>query len=153
MTICTHSRKCLFGQINEGEMIFNNFAKIIHNEWIKTGQIRENVKLDEFVIMPNHLHGIIFISNDDRRGVLQYAPTNEFRSPSQTIGSIIRGFKSTTTKQINKSRNTPRLPLWQRNYYEHVIRNVDDFNSVREYIINNPLRWANDRENICDKIK
>ena len=95
--------------------------------------------------MPNHLHGIIRIIC---RGVWQYAPTNnKFRSPSQTVGSIVRGFKSTVTKQINLLQNTPGFPVWQRNYFEHVIRNEKSLYQIRQYIINNLLQWQFDNEN------
>ena len=76
---------------------------------------------------------------------MQYAPT--FRSPSQTVGAIVRGFKSAVTKRINTIRGTPGLPFWQRNYYERVIRNEDELDRVRQYIANNPLQWALDQEN------
>jgi len=96
--------------------------------------------------MPNHLHGIIMINSG--RGVLQYAPTESpFRSPSQTIGAIIRGFKSATTKKINKYTNTPGKPVWQRNYYDRIIRDEDELNRIREYIIFNPAKWEGDKEN------
>lgn len=80
---------------------------------------------------------------------MQYAPTTriEFRSPSQTIGAIVRGFKSAVTKCINKLRDSPGDPVWQRNYYEHVIRNDYDLNDIRDYILNNPLKWHLDKEN------
>ncbi len=79
---------------------------------------------------------------------MRYAPTqSEFRSPSQTIGAIVRGFKSAVTKRINKIRNMPGAPVWQRNYYEHIIRNERELNKTREYIINNPLQWELDKEN------
>ena len=92
------------------------------------------------------------------QGVLQYAPTNHsrdeavpaapaFRSPSQTIGAIVRGFKAATTTQINALRATPSVPVWQRNYYEHVIRDERDLNRIRHYIENNPAHWATDDEN------
>jgi REP element-mobilizing transposase RayT len=142
-------------------MIINDFGRIAYDEWLNTFQIRSNVELDKFVVMPNHIHGIMIINC---RGVWPYAPTlglqynrgmgisqchptAEFRSPSQTIGAIVRGYKSAVTKKINTLRNTPKMPFWQRAYYEHVIRNEDDLNQVREYIINNPLKWELDREN------
>jgi len=114
--------------------------------------------------MPNHIHGIIAIFGGMSRGgesqadvteegvshggvshggVSQYAPTG-FRSPSQTIGAIIRGCKSSTTKQINQMRGTAYLQVWQRNYYEHIIRNEEELNRIREYIITNPQHRAND---------
>ena len=110
--------------------------------------------LDEFVIMPNHVHGIIIIRRGTRGGVLRtgvlrtgvlpYAPTPIFQSPSQTIGAIVRGFKSSTTKQINQIRGTPGLPVWQRNYHEHIIRNEEELHRIREYIITNAQNWVND---------
>ena len=97
--------------------------------------------------MPNHFHGIIIVLTDNSRGVLQYASTNKFRSPSQTIGSIISGFKSAVTREI-KGLDYPLLySIWQRNYYEHIIRNENELNRIREYIQNNLLRWEYDREN------
>jgi len=90
------------------------------------------------------------------RGVLQYAPTESpFRSPSQTIGAIIRGFKSATTKQINKYTNTPGKPVWQRNYYDRIIRDEDELNRIRQYIIFNPAKWTEDspREMFLDLFK
>jgi len=146
VTICTKDRECLFGDIVDEKMCINEIGEIVQAEWLRTAKIRPNVSLDEFIIMPNHLHGIIMIN--DGRGVLQYAPTESpFRSPSQTIGAIIRGFKSATTKQINKYTNTPGKPVWQRNYYDRIIRDEDELNRIREYIIYNPAKWAEDKEN------
>jgi REP element-mobilizing transposase RayT len=151
ITICTHNRQNLFGEIVDGEMILNEYGEIVRDEWLNTGNIRSNIIIDEFVVMPNHVHGILIIG-DNRWGVWPYAPTNNgqiqsFKSPSKTIGSIVCGFKSTITKKINQIRNTPTNPIWQRNYYEHIIRNDDELNHIREYIINNPLQWELD-ENI-----
>ena len=146
VTICAWKRECLFGEINNGGMHFNDYGRIVKDEWCQTVHVRPNVDLDEFFIMPNHLHGIVVIN---RRGVLQYAPTREpaLRSPSQTIGAIIRGFKSVTTKQINILRNTPGMPVWQRNYFEHIIRDEKDLYKIRQYIKSNPLQWQIDSEN------
>jgi putative transposase len=168
VTICSQDKKNLFSQIVDGNVILNEFGKIIENEWVKTGQIRKNVIIDEYVIMPNHLHGIIIIKNDhdDRRGTLRHADdrnADDYNGTLQrastsniesfgkpvfgSLPTIVRSFKSTTTKQINELRNMPEIPLWQRNYYEHVVRNDDDLNEIREYIINNPLKWDLDKEN------
>jgi hypothetical protein len=85
------------------------------------------------------------------RGVLQYAPTSKFRSPSQTIGSIIRGFKSAVTREIKRLDYPFLYSIWQRNYYEHIIRNENELNCIRKYIQENPLRWQYDRENLEGK--
>ena len=129
-------------------MYFGNekIKRIVEKEWLNTMHIRQNIFLDEFVVMPNHLHGIIVITHH----VGAYCNTplqNQFKSPSKTIGAIIRGFKSSTTKQINLVRNIPRAPIWQRNYYDHIIRDEDKLNKIKKYIRNNPLKWSLDREN------
>ncbi|MEW5702245.1 MAG: transposase [Candidatus Zixiibacteriota bacterium] len=145
VTICTQDRRCLFGEIVDGTMRLNDTGRIVEDEWLHTPTLRPQVAPDTFVVMPNHFHAIVFIT--DRRGVLQYAPTPRLASPSQTIGAIVRGFKGATTKRINAFRGTPGQPVWQRNYYEHVIRNDDDLHATREYVLNNRLAWALDREN------
>ena len=147
ITICSHNRECLLGGIENGQMMLNAYGRIVMREWSKTDKIRTDVQMDNFVVMPNHIHGIIVVC----RGVSQYAPTestpSRFKSPSQTIGAIVRGFKSAVAKQINLLRNTPGLPVWQRNYYEHIIRDEKELSRLRGYIINNPLQWQLDREN------
>ena len=148
ITICTNGGECLFGNIVIGEMQLNKYGIIIRKEWLKTGEMRSNLLIDEFIIMPNHLHGIIMIM-DNCRGTLQRAPTVEqFGKPvSNSIPTIIRLFKASTTKQINQVRHTSGTSIWQRNYYEHVIRNEEDLKQIREYIVNNPRKWELDSEN------
>ncbi|WP_413175267.1 transposase [Anabaena azotica] len=151
VTICTHNRERLFGNIINSQMELNEYGHAVVEGWLKTPELRPNVELDEFIVMPNHLHGIIIIC----RGVLQYAPTTEsmpisnslLRSPSQTIGAIVRGFKGAVTKQINQMRDLPETPIWQRNYYESIISTENDLHRTREYIINNPAQWDLDEEN------
>jgi REP element-mobilizing transposase RayT len=141
----------MFGDVVNDQMQLSRVGEIIGTEWSKTPGIRPGVELDDYVIMPNHLHGIVIIG-EPRRGVSQYAPTENkpfkaLRSPSQTLGAIMRGFKSATTKRINLLRVAPGAPVWQRNYYEHIIRNDVDLHRIRTYITNNPLQWAIDEEN------
>ena len=154
VTVCTYNRKCNLGKVINDEVQLNKYGHIVENEWIKIADIRKNVELDTYVIMPNHLHGILLIT--DSRGTEHRAPTVEqFGKPvSGSLPTIIRSFKSTVTKQINRLRNTPGSPVWQRNYYEHIIRNEDGLNRIRGYIINNTIQWQFDRENprhIIDK--
>ena len=145
VTICTYQQELLFGTIRGDKVYPNAYGLIVVDEWEQTAIIRKNVKLDDFVVMPNHFHGIILVSS---RGVLQYAPTNTtLRSPSQTVGAIVRGFKSAVTKRIKIILGTRDIFIWQRNYYEHVIRNEDELNRIRLYIRNNPMQWQFDREN------
>lgn len=157
VTIVAHHRERLFGQIVDDEMLLNDFGRIVCEEWLKTAQIRAGVELieNEYVVMPNHFHGIINIVNSDGRGdqpdetVGAYGHTplrNSFQSPSQTLGAIVRGFKSAVTTRINVSRNTPGAPVWQRNYYEHIITTDREYETIAAYIANNPSNWINDNE-------
>jgi len=147
VTICTRERACLFGQVIDGTMRLNGTGRMVEREWERTATVRPDIEIDTFVVMPNHFHGIIVIRPG--RGTLQRAPTTErFGKPtSNTIPTIIRLFKSTTTKQINEARRAPGVPVWQRNYYEHVIRNEQSLSRVRQYIADNPGQWETDREN------
>jgi REP element-mobilizing transposase RayT len=134
----------------------NDLGRIVEEEWLRTPEIRPQIELDAYVVMPNHFHGIVEINQDgtmatarrEVRGVWQYAPTkHRIESPTQTIGAVVRGFKSAVTARVNESRGTPRVPVWQRNYYEHVIRNDADFTRIRDYIAANPTRWDDDENN------
>jgi len=99
--------------------------------------------LDASMIMPNHLHGIVVIT--DGRGTARRAPTERFGKPvADSIPTIMRAFKSASTKYINEIRRTPGAPVWQRNYYEHVIRNDEELKAIRQYILNNHANWATD---------
>lgn len=160
ITLCTQDRKPIFGKIVNGEMQLSPFGIIVRDEWLKTAEMRKNIEMDEFIVMPNHFHGIIVIDDRDwdnnRTGTLQRAPTEKaptiekFGKPtSNTIPTIIRGFKAAVTKQINTIQinagvyNKPER-IWQKNYYEHVIRNETSLNKIREYIMSNPLNWKED---------
>ena len=161
VTVCAWQRECLFGEVVDGEMRLSAFGEIVQEDWQLTAVLRDNTRLDEFVIMPNHFHAIIFI--DDRRGTAcrplgfnvvtdkdqgtaHRAPTAELfgRPVVGSLPTIIRSFKSAATKHINRLRNNPGAPVWQRNYYERVIRDDQELHAIRQYIINNPIKWADD---------
>ncbi|SMC25408.1 REP element-mobilizing transposase RayT [Desulfacinum hydrothermale DSM 13146] len=132
VTIVTQDRACLFGHIVDGEMRLNAYGKIVRAEWFKTAQVRPYVVLheDEFVVMPNHIHGIIWIV-DDVGARRRRAPTVEqFGKPVPgSIPTIIRAFKSAVTQRINGLQGTSGGVVWQRNYYEHIIRDEESLNS------------------------
>ena len=164
ITICTYNHECSFGDIVGEEMRLNKFGKIVQEEWLRTAQIRADVELDSFIVMPNHIHGIIVLTepvganchspqekhdnNSTNNGAYIDTPLlkTKFHSPSGTIGAIIRGFKSAATKRINELCSTPGISVWQRGYYEHIIRNDNDLDNVREYIVNNPIKWLLEKE-------
>ncbi len=144
VTICTQTRGDILGIIKNSKMVLNKFGVLVEKEWLNTKSIRSNVDLDSFVIMPDHLHGIIII-NKQRRGTAHRAPTDtteNFGKPVPgSLPTIIRSFKATVTKQINELRQTPGIKFWQRNYYERVIRNEKELYNIRRYIKLNPLKW------------
>ncbi len=158
LTICAFQRECLFGEVVEGEMQVNQFGEIVREEWKKTDIVRENVILDEFIIMPNHLHGIVIVvdgvgatrrvaqneSTLDTRATRRVAPTGPV---SGSIGAIVGQFKSAVSKRINTFRDNPGCPVWQRSYYEHVIRSEAELASIRQYIADNPRKWDLDENN------
>ncbi len=150
ITICTKKRHCLFGEIQNEEMKVNDYGEIVRQTWLDLPQHYPNVQLNAFVIMPNHIHGIVFL--EDVGAGLKPAPTG-FQDKHHHLSEIIRAFKTFSAKRINKLRNMAGKSGWQRNYYEHVIRRDESLAKIREYIENNPLRWALDRENPanCDK--
>jgi REP element-mobilizing transposase RayT len=157
ITICTYNKESIFGNVINGEMMSNEYGQVVEREWLKTTQIRTAMELDEFVIMPNHMHGI-FVIMESPVGAHGCAPLHiqplqtqhgcvPIQRKPRSLSSFLAGFKSAVTRQINELRGTPYAPLWQRNYYEHVIRNEDDLSEIREYIVNNPLKWDLDSEN------
>ena len=147
ITIATYDRKCMFGEVADGEMRVNALGEIARDEWFKTAVARRYVCLEEneFIVMPNHIHGIIRIVDEMARATHRVAPTGP---PPGSISAVIGQFKSVAAKRINKLRGTQGNPVWQRNYYEHVIRNEDLLNRIRQYIRDNPTRWAMDRDNL-----
>jgi REP element-mobilizing transposase RayT len=132
----------LFGDIVNAQVILSSLGEIVHNEWLEVPNRFVNVQLDEFVIMPNHIHGIIFVGATLVVARGKRAGTR----PAPTLGKIVGTFKSSCVHNCVESRLTIRK-LWQRNYYEHIIRDEDDLNHIRGYIINNPVTWELDNEN------
>jgi REP element-mobilizing transposase RayT len=151
LTIVTRGRACLFGEVTDGEMRLNRLGEIVEEEWFKCAVLRPYVALrdEEAVIMPNHIHAVMWIEPENVGARRRRAPTTEgFGAPAvASVPTIVRAFKSATTRRINTQHGTPGAPLWQRNYYEHVIRGDDQLAKTRRYIATNPLQWELDREN------
>lgn len=155
VTICTYQKHCYFGNVVDGEMKLNQLGEIVYEEWIKTKEIRKNVDLDEFIIMPNHLHGIVIIKykfnvvETHCYASIQKNGFNKFGPQRHNLASIIRGFKSATTTYIHQ------LGFynfhWQSRFYDHIIRNEKSLDEIRRYIKNNPLKWEEDEENPKNK--
>ena len=170
LTICTHRCGHLFGRVVDGEMVLNVFGEIVREEWFRSAEIRAEIELfpDEFVVMPNHIHGIVWIVETDDGGAHgdeahdpagAHGPVGAtghhvgahgrapLHRPPRSLGSFVAGFKSAVTKRVNAHRGTPGARVWQRNYYEHIIRHERALNAIRRYILYNPWRWHLDRYN------
>ena len=146
VTICTRQKACLFGEIRAGKMILNELGTTAKHCWHLISQTRSNVALDMSVVMPNHLHGIIAIL-DRGETAATGVKKNLWRSKSLSpgsLGAIIGQFKRAVTLRSKSLAQPPEQPLWQRNYYEHIIRNESSLNDIRKYIIENPARWLDD---------
>ena len=150
ITLCTHHRECIFGEIMDGAMHLNPYGLIVASAWKQSSVIRQEIELDEWVVMPNHVHGIVVITHNSS-GVPDIAGANGRLPPPispmkpRSISSFMAGFKSFTTKRINILRDTPGNVVWQRNYYERIIRDERALNNIRRYIQMNPINWELDR--------
>jgi REP element-mobilizing transposase RayT len=146
VTICVQNRECLFGEIIDGEMILNKYGKIVQMVWEALPQHYPHVQLGEFVGMPNHIHGIIVITGSAIVGAgLKPALTKPAPTILHGLSEIVRALKTFSARKINKLRNTAGIPVWQRNYYDHIIRNNDSYLNIANYIITNPEKWTDDK--------
>lgn len=161
VTICTHRRECLFGDVVNGNVILNEYGKCVQFTWNDLPNHNPDILLDAFVIMPNHIHGIIIINPNTVGAGSKPAPkpaqnknTRAGYEPALTgkraLNEIVRQFKTFSAKRINVLRKSVGVPLWQRNYYEHIIRNETELNKIREYVIYNPQNWETDENNVVD---
>ncbi len=191
ITICSYKKENIFGEIKNGLMHLNDFGKIIQNCWHQIPENHKNVKLDDFVIMPNHIHGIIWIvgaihespnvtqaihespdaiqtihklsetnqavheshkdNSSQNNGVIRELPLRIERR-KMLLSKIIGKFKMNSSRKINNICNSKGSHVWQRGYYDHIIRNDDDLNNTKLYIQNNPSNWDKDKNNLDSEI-
>jgi len=170
VTLVTYHRDEIFGEVANGVMKLSPLGQIVHDEWIRSAEIRKEIELfeDEFVVMPNHVHGIVWIvppivgadgihpdsgihqSETGVRHTPQPDPeTGARRAPQplqrapKSLGSFIAGFKSSVTSRAG--RELDMTGIWQRNYYDHIIRSENEFQAIWNYIDNNPQKWGSDQ--------
>jgi REP element-mobilizing transposase RayT len=139
VTLCTKGREAIFGTVIADQMHLNELGEIVLKCWKDLPRHYSNVELDEFVVMPNHVHGVVML-----RAGLKPAPTSNRKTHG--LPEIVRAFKTFSSRRINVLRKIP-LSVWQRAYYEHIIRNDDELHAIRKYIQNNPLSWQFDELN------
>ena len=154
VTICVRGGECLLGKVVAETMRLSDMGQLAHHFWAQVPAHFSRVSIDTFAIMPNHLHVIVVIQEptegpgNDGEGEgtspLQDA-TVQLTIQNATLGQVIAYYKYETTKQINQLREMPGVPFWQRNYWEHIVRNTTSLNRIRQYIEDNPARWAQDQ--------
>ena len=145
VTMYTHNKECLFGKVVDGKIELNNSGLLVQKWWLELKNKYPNIELDECIIMPNHLHGIITITKQTVGADLCVCPKRGEHAGSP-LRVMIQWFKTMSTNEyirgIKSGRFVPfQQRLWQRNYYEHIIRNEKSFQRISQYIINNPRKW------------
>jgi REP element-mobilizing transposase RayT len=152
ITVCVNRRRCLFGDVIDGEMRLNDAGRVVCDVWDGLPVHYPNIELDAFVVMPNHAHGIVILASPGNTpsSLVPHSVVGAGFKPalrSHGLPEIVRGFKTFAARRINEMRVTSDIPVWQRNYYEHVIRNEESLEGIRQYIADNPGCWADDPEN------
>jgi REP element-mobilizing transposase RayT len=154
VTICTHNRECMLGEVVESEMRLNEYGTIAREEWLHTEVARPNVLIDEFIIMPNHIHAIIVLTGgllgEKRRGTTSSYGSAAGRPEAQvpdSIDGVMQQFRRNTTRRINSMRSTPGALVWQDDQYERAIRNAYTLERLRGHIADNPATWDRDENN------
>ncbi len=160
VTVVTQDRQCLFGEVRDYEMLWNEAGEMVRDVWKGLPNRFPNMKIDDFVVMPNHIHGIVEINDVGAPlvGALLSRPemlpegNGATTRVAPTLGAIVGAFKSLTTVRYTRGVRTNGWPaflerLWQRNYYEHIVRNNDSHDRIRDYIFGNPANWTRDQEN------
>lgn len=154
VTLCTFQRECLFGEVVGEEMQLNEVGRIVQTAWFDLPNHYTKVMLDQSIIMPNHFHGVIILTDANNVGAglvrtgLKPAPTTpEHYGNRQGLSEIVRAFKTFSARRINQLRENAGYPVWQRNYYERIIRNETDLANIRCYIAGNPMKWDMDENN------
>ncbi|MDR3636983.1 MAG: transposase [Isosphaeraceae bacterium] len=135
LTLCVNGRSHLFGEVLDATMHLNHFGRIVQTCWTDLSNHYRHISLDAFTVMPNHIHGILF---------LERGPTTE---QQHGVPEIVRALKTFSARRINEQRGSRGSSVWQRNYFEHIIRDERALDRIREYILDNPRRWSVDREN------
>ena len=155
VTICAFERRCIFGDIRENEIVLSSIGQIVNTCWVEIPQHFPTAKIETHVVMPNHIHGILTIHS--KRAVANpqgkaAAGIESFGKPTPgSIPTIVRSFKAAASKRVRESGYMKSESIWQRGYYEHVLRNTREYVEMTSYILQNPARWAEDEDNLDRK--
>ena len=145
VTICVQQQGCLFGKIIDGQMHLNEIGRIVVECWSRIPQHFSAAELDVCVVMPNHIHGVIFLGTVGASPPPRSQPNRRVEISAPALGQVVAYFKFQSTKYINQHRDMPETRVWQRNYYDHVIRDERDLQRIRQYVADNPIQWELDQ--------
>ena len=143
ITICTHAGRCVLGSVEGPDTVLSDVGRVVQECWLDLPERMSFVELGAHVLMPNHLHGIIIIV----RSAADNRPAPATHCPAGSVGAIIRSFKAESTRRVRERRGDPNFHLWQRNYYEHIVRGYKSLAAISRYIRENPVHWHRDLEN------
>jgi len=149
VTVCTYGRRCLFGDVVNGEMQLDPVGRLVDGIWRSNLARRAGVDLDIMQVMPNHVHAIIVMTRADKADTALSGQDGANRPDS--LGAVVGNVKTVCTRRVNKMQETPGVPLWQRNYWEHIVRDEKELARIRTYINSNPGLWTEDRLNVSDR--
>lgn len=147
VTICADGKDCILGEVVNGQAVLSLFGEIAREEWWRSATLRDELELGNLVVMPNHLHAIVSMLSRPRDGTVgAHGRAPLLSRPPRSLGSFVAGFKAASSRRINELRETPGARVWQRNYHEHTIRDRDELERIRRYVLFNPLLWREDPE-------
>jgi putative transposase len=151
-TVCTAERTFFFGDIEDGNMFLTRTGIQAWVEWDMTLQIRREIIEHAFVVMPNHIHGLVSIdANQAQHDVASHGNATRFQRRPRSLSTLVSGYKGAVTRWVRQEVGNPTLNLWQVGYHEHIVRNDGSFETIFGYIVNNPVRWSEDRENPANR--
>ena len=147
VTVCAEQMRLQFGTILDGELQLNSLGQLVSDEWKRLALARANVKLDRFVVMPNHVHGLIMIGEEEERDSRQIsgAETGAVTIQASSLGAIVGQFKAAVSRRAKTEGVAGDTRIWQRGYYDHIVRDERSLNEIRRYILENPAKWHDDR--------
>ena len=152
VTICTHQKRHILGSVTGENVRLNELGRIAEDAWLDLEIHYPSILLDEFIIMPNHSHGIVILHPERWWTSCTLTDDSIEEQEYPSLSEIVRAFKSYSAKRINQLRGTTGEPVWQRSFYDHVVRNEKSLEEIRRYIRKNPVRWSRHSERSSDRV-
>jgi REP element-mobilizing transposase RayT len=147
LTQCTFDRRFFLGDIEDGEMFLSRTGVRVWEEWDRTLVLRPSVIEHAFIVMPNHIHGLVSFNVDDDRSVESHSNATPLHRRPRSLSTLMSGFKGAVTRWLRDELGDPYFEIWQPGFHEHIVRNQKSFETIQGYILNNVAKWSEDREN------